>query len=375
MRLLKEAGISVPDGILAKTPEEAYKAAKKIGSQDLIVKAQILAGDRRKGVFEGGFKGGVKVVFSAEEAREVSSRMIGKKLFTQQTGKKGRICSQVLVCKRIYPRRECYFAILMEPSFQGPVLIGSSQGGVSIEEVAAEDPDAIIKEPVDIMEGLRSEQALQFAEKIGFPTHLVREAADHMIKLYNFFIEHDATMVEINPLAEDSMGSVVCLDAKMTFDGNAAYRQEEIFRLQDWAQEDERDRNAAKADLSYVGLEGRIGCLVNGAGLAMATMDIIQFHGGLPANFLNVGGGATVQQVTEALKIITSKTTVEAILVNIFGGLMRRLTLMIAYRGSSSSSWQAEDPGLYELDAAAKTVVKISEIMILAKEAQVDVKF
>uniref|UniRef100_A0ACB8FXI5 Beta' subunit n=1 Tax=Sphaerodactylus townsendi TaxID=933632 RepID=A0ACB8FXI5_9SAUR len=275
MRLLKEAGISVPDGILAKTPEEAYKAAKKIGSQDLIVKAQILAGDRRKGVFEGGFKGGVKVVFSAEEAREVSSRMIGKKLFTQQTGKKGRICSQVLVCKRIYPRRECYFAILMEPSFQGPVLIGSSQGGVSIEEVAAEDPDAIIKEPVDIMEGLRSEQALQFAEKIGFPTHLVREAADHMIKLYNFFIEHDATMVEINPLAEDSMGSVVCLDAKMTFDGNAAYRQEEIFRLQDWAQEDERDRNAAKADLSYVGLEGRIGCLVNGAGLAMATMDII----------------------------------------------------------------------------------------------------
>ncbi|KAL8164733.1 UNVERIFIED_CONTAM: beta' subunit [Gekko kuhli] len=399
MRLLKEAGLRVPEGQVAKTPEEAYRAAKEIGTQDLVVKAQILAGGRRKGVFEGGFKGGVKVVFSPEEARDVSAHMIGKKLFTQQTGEKGRICNEVWVCKRVYPRRECYFAIAMERAFQGPVLIGSSQGGVSIEEVAAEDPGAIVTEPVNITEGLRKEQALQLAEKMRFPTPLAREVADSMIKIYNFFIKYDATLVEINPLAEDSAGSVICLDAKVKFDGNSAFRQKEIFKLQDWTQEDTRDRNAVKADLNYVGLEGSIGCLVNGAGLAMATMDIIKFHGGTPANFLNVGGSATVQQVTEAFKIITSDSKVQAILVNIFGGLMRcdviaqgivmaakDLELKVPIvarlqgtRGDDAKTLIAES-GLKilacdDLDAAAKMVVKLSEIMILAKEAQVDVKF
>ncbi|EPY78929.1 succinyl-CoA ligase [ADP-forming] subunit beta, mitochondrial isoform 2 [Camelus ferus] len=194
-------------------------------------------------------------------------------------------------------------------TFPGPVLIGSSHGGVNIEDVAAETPEAIVKEPIDIEEGIKKEQAVRLAEKMGFPPNIVDSAAENMIKLYNLFLKYDATMVEINPMVEDSDG--------------AAYRQKKIFDLQDWTQEDERDKDAAKADLNYIGLDGNIGCLVNGAGLAMATMDIIKLHGGTPANFLDVGGGATVHQVTEAFKLITSDKKVLSILVNIFGGIMR----------------------------------------------------
>ncbi|XP_019380659.1 PREDICTED: succinate--CoA ligase [ADP-forming] subunit beta, mitochondrial isoform X1 [Gavialis gangeticus] len=322
MGLLQEAGICVPHGLVARTPEEAYTIAKEIGSKDLVVKAQVLAGGRGKGTFEGGLRGGVKIVFSPEEAKDISSKMIGKKLFTKQTGEKGRICNQVFICERRYPRREYYFAITMERSFQGPVLIGSSQGGVNIEDVAAENPDAIIKEPVDIVEGIKKEQAVRLAQKMGFPPNLVEEAAENMIKIYNLFLKYDATMIEINPMVEDASGIVMCMDAKINFDSNSAYRQKKIFDLQDWTQEDERDRDAAKADLNYIGLDGNIGCLVNGAGLAMATMDIIKLHGGTPANFLDVGGGATVHQVTEAFKLITSDKKVLAILVSIFGGII-----------------------------------------------------
>ncbi|MBN3308161.1 SUCB1 ligase, partial [Amia calva] len=297
--------------------------AKQIGSKDLVVKAQVLAGGRGKGTFEGGLKGGVKIVYSPEEARDISTQMIGKKLFTKQTGEKGRICNQVFICERRYPRREYYFAITMERSFQGPVLIGSSQGGVNIEDVAAENPDAIVKEPIDIVDGIKMEQAIRVAEKMGFPPNLINEAAENMIKLYDLFIQYDASMLEINPMVEDSSGIVMCMDAKINFDSNAAYRQAKVFDLRDWSQEDERDRQAAKADLNYIGLDGTIGCLVNGAGLAMATMDIIKLHGGTPANFLDVGGGATAHQVTEAFKLITSDKKVQAILVNIFGGIMR----------------------------------------------------
>ncbi|KAF3694395.1 Succinate--CoA ligase [ADP-forming] subunit beta, mitochondrial [Channa argus] len=373
--LLKEAGISVPAGMVASSSEEAYAVAKQIvpqarcrvekqktlvqphqltrctdvqtqtekskpqatpadllgvklkyvclGSKDLVVKAQVLAGGRGKGTFEGGLKGGVRIVYSPEEARDISSQMIGRKLYTKQTGEAGRICNQVFICERRYPRREYYFAITMERSYQGPVLIGSSQGGVNIEDVAAENPDAIVKEPIDIVEGIKMEQAVKVAQKMGFPPALVNEAAENMIKLYNLFIKYDASMVEINPMVEDSSGIVMCMDAKINFDANAAYRQKKVFEMRDWSQEDPRDRQAAKADLNYIGLDGTIGCLVNGAGLAMATMDIIKLHGGTPANFLDVGGGATAHQVTEAFKLITSDRKVQAILVNIFGGIMR----------------------------------------------------
>ncbi|CAJ0941157.1 unnamed protein product, partial [Ranitomeya imitator] len=196
-----------------------------------------------------------------EEAKAISSQMIGKLLFTKQTGEKGRICNHVFICERRYPRREYYFAITMERSFQGPVLIGSSQGGVNIEDVAAENPDAIVKEPIDIVQGIQKEQAARLAQKMGFPENLVDEAAQCMINLYNLFMKYDATMVEINPMVEDASGIVMCMDAKINFDSNAAYRQKDIFDLRDWSQEDERDQQAAKADLNYIGLDGNIGCL------------------------------------------------------------------------------------------------------------------
>ncbi|XP_017557713.1 succinate--CoA ligase [ADP-forming] subunit beta, mitochondrial [Pygocentrus nattereri] len=397
--LLREAGISVPAGTVASTPEEAYAAAKQLGSKDLVVKAQVLAGGRGKGTFEGGLKGGVKIVYSPEEARDISSQMIGRKLYTKQTGEAGRICNQVFICERRYPRREYYFAITMERSYQGPVLIGSSQGGVNIEDVAAENPDAIVKEPIDIVEGIKKDQAVNVAKKMGFPDSLVNEAAEMMMKLYDVFIKYDASMVEINPMVEDSSGVVMCMDAKINFDSNAAYRQQKVFSMRDWSQEDTRDRQAAKADLNYIGLDGTIGCLVNGAGLAMATMDIIKLHGGTPANFLDVGGGATAHQVTEAFKLITSDRKVQAILVNIFGGIMRcdviaqgiimavsdldlKIPIVVRLQGTrvdDAKALIAASPlkilACDDLDEAAKMVVKLSEIVSLAKEAQVDVKF
>lgn len=399
MELLQEAGVSVPKGFVAKSSDEAYAIAKKLGSKDVVIKAQVLAGGRGKGTFTSGLKGGVKIVFSPEEAKAVSSQMIGQKLITKQTGAKGRICNQVLVCERKYPRREYYFAITMERSFQGPVLIGSSQGGVNIEDVAAENPDAIVMEPIDIIEGIKKQQAVTLAKKMGFPSNIVDSAAENMIKLYNLFLKYDATMVEINPMVEDADGKVLCMDAKINFDSNSAYRQKKIFALQDWSQEDERDKDAADADINYIGLDGNIGCLVNGAGLAMATMDIIKLHGGTPANFLDVGGGATVRQVTEAFKLITSDKRVQAILVNIFGGIMRcdviaqgivmavkdleiRIPVVVRLQGTRVDDAKAliADSGLKilacdDLDEAAKMVVKLSEIVTLAREAHVDVKF
>uniref|UniRef100_A0A2K6BYU2 succinate--CoA ligase (GDP-forming) n=1 Tax=Macaca nemestrina TaxID=9545 RepID=A0A2K6BYU2_MACNE len=303
MELLQEDSVSVPKGYVAKSTDEAYAVAKKLGSKDVVIKAQVLSGGREKGTFESGLKGGVKIVFSPEEARAISSQMIGKKLFTKLTGDKGRICNQVLVCERKYPRRDDYFAITMERAFQGPVLTRSSHGGVNIEDVAAETPEAIIKKPIDIEEGIKKEQALQLAQKMGFPPNIVES---------HLFLKYDATMIEINPVVEDSDGAVLCMDAKINFDSNSAYHQKKIFDLQDWTQEDERDKDAAKANLNCIGLNGNTGCLVNGAGLAVATMDTIKLHGGPPANFLDVGGDATVYRVTEVL----------AILVNNFGGIM-----------------------------------------------------
>uniref|UniRef100_A0A3B4ARV4 succinate--CoA ligase (ADP-forming) n=1 Tax=Periophthalmus magnuspinnatus TaxID=409849 RepID=A0A3B4ARV4_9GOBI len=371
--LLKEAGISVPEGKVASSSEEAYAVAKEIGSKDLVVKAQVLAGGRGKGTFEGGLKGGVKIVYSPEEARDISSQMIGRKLYTKQTGEAGRICNQVFICERRYPRREYYFAITMERSYQGPVLIGSSQGGVNIEDVAAENPDAIVKEPIDIVEGIKMEQAVRVAEKMGFPAALVKEAAENMIKLYNLFIQYDASMVEINPMVEDSSGIGETLIHRRQKHGTQ-YVHGDAVTLPEMF-------------------------LINGAGLAMATMDIIKLHGGTPANFLDVGGGATAHQVTEAFKLITSDRKVQAILVNIFGGIMRcdviaqgiimavrdldlKIPIVVRLQGTrvdDAKALIAASPlkilACDDLDEAAKMVVKLSEIVSLAKEAQVDITF
>jgi len=401
LNLLKDSGIPIPNGAVAETSKQAFDIAKNLDSKDAVVKAQVLAGGRGKGHFESGLQGGVKLVYSPEQVEDIASKMIGNKLFTKQTGEKGRICERVFVVERLYLRREYYFAILMERGDDnfGPVLVGSNQGGMDIEAVAATNPDAIIKEFVDINKGLSMEQAKTMAMRMGFDEAAGEQAAATFVKLYNLFIKRDATLIEINPLSEDRDGNVLCMDAKLNFDDNAIHRQKDIFDLRDWAQEDERDVQAAKYDLNYIGLDGNIGCLVNGAGLAMATMDIIKLHGGLPANFLDVGGGASTEQVTEAFKLITSDPNVNAILVNIFGGIMRcdviaagiiqaakqlDLSIPIIVRLQGTKVEEARELIAKEklkiitcdnLNKAAKMAVRLSNIIQLAQEAEVSVHF
>lgn len=399
MRLLRDNGVQVPKFGVARSPEEVTGIIKDLHSKDYVVKAQVLAGGRGKGHFDNGLKGGVKMAFSEAEASKLASQMIGHKLITKQTGEKGVICNEVMIVERLYPRREFYFAIMMERSYGGPVMLASSVGGVNIEEIAAETPDAIITEPIDINVGVTAEQAKRVAEKLGFSDGSIDEATKMIQRLYDTFIKNDASMLEINPFVEDTSGRVLCLDAKCRFDDNAFFRHKELFESRDWSQSDVREREADDSNLNYIALDGDIGCLVNGAGLAMATMDIIKLHGGNPANFLDVGGGATATQVTEAFRIISSDPKVQAILVNIFGGIMRcdviaegiiqaaetlKLSTPIICRlqgtrvedaqaliHASNMRIHARD----DLDEAARLAVKISQIVSLAKSADVGVNF
>merc|ERR1712226_1683459 len=321
MSLLKDAGVPVPNFGVAKSAEEAKQIAQDITTNDLVVKAQVLAGGRGKGSFKGGYKGGVKLVYSPEEVEESAKGMIGDFLITKQTGADGRICNSVMITERKYTRKEYYIAFMNERAFNGPVIIASSEGGVNIEETAEKNPDAIVKFPIDVMQGLSKEGALEVAAKLGINPAKHEDVAETLLILYNLFLTKDASMVEINPFAEDNKGDFVCLDAKLKFDDNAEFRQKSVFDQRDWSQEDAREVAAAEYNLNYIALDGDIGCMVNGAGLAMATMDIIKLHGGSPANFLDVGGGATAHQVKEAFKIITGDPKVNALFVNIFGGL------------------------------------------------------
>ncbi|XP_008470049.1 succinate--CoA ligase [ADP-forming] subunit beta, mitochondrial [Diaphorina citri] len=396
--LLKEGGIPVPPFGVAKTKKEAGEIAKKLNIKDIVLKAQVLAGGRGKGAFKGGLKGGVKMVDTPEEAEEVAGKMIGDYLITKQTGEKGRICNAVMVTERKYPRKEYYFAFMMERSFAGPVLIASSQGGVNIEEVAAENPSAILYEPVDITVGITKEQALKVADAVGLKAK--RDiTAEMLIKMYALFISKDASLIEINPYAEDATGNFFGLDAKMRFDDNAEFRQKALFDLRDWSQEDAKEVEAAKHSLNYIALDGSIGCLVNGAGLAMATMDIIKLHGGEPANFLDVGGGATAAQVKEAFKIITADPKVCAIMVNIFGGIMRcdviaegiiaaaqelslKIPIICRLQGTNVddakvliASAAMKILPCDNLDEAARLAVKLSSIVGLARAAKMEVNF
>ncbi|EPB80481.1 succinate-CoA ligase, beta subunit, partial [Ancylostoma ceylanicum] len=302
MAVLRGENIKVPPFGVAKTAEEAKVEAERIGGKDYVIKAQVLAGGRGKGRFDSGLQGGVHIVFTPEEAKEKAKLMIGSNLITKQTDHRGKLCEE------------------------GPILIGSSRGGVNIEEVAATEPEAIVKVPIDMSVGVTDEIAADVAAKMGFQGDCAKQGADTISKLYKLFRKTDATLLEINPMAEDVNGDgwFYCMDCKMLLDTNAEFRQPELFSLKDSKQEDPLEIRAAAANLNYIRLDGNIGCMVNGAGLAMATMDIIKLHGGEPANFLDVGGGATVEQVTEAFKIITAdKKKVNAILVNIFGGIMR----------------------------------------------------
>jgi succinyl-CoA synthetase beta subunit len=321
--LLQKFDVATTRGRVAATLDEAEQIAHELGDFDIVVKAQIHAGGRGKGSFKNGFKGGVHVRKTPDEVRDVAAKMLGQILVTHQTGPAGRVVNKVLVAESADIAREIYFAVLLDRATAAPLIVASTEGGVEIEAVAAKSPEKIIREPIDPLAGLQPYQARKLASQLGFESSQLKNASKLFEGLYRTFIAYDCSMVEVNPLVVTNKGEVLALDAKFNFDDNALYRHPEIAAMRDIAEEDPREVEASKHGLNYIGLDGNIACLVNGAGLAMATMDIIKFYGGEPANFLDVGGGATEEQVTEAFKILVADKKVKAILVNIFGGIMK----------------------------------------------------
>ena len=321
--LLQKFDVATTRGRVATTLDEAEQIARELGDIEIVVKAQIHAGGRGKGSFKNGFKGGVHVRKTPDEVRDVAAKMLSQILVTHQTGPTGRLVNKVLVAESADIAREIYFAVLLDRATAAPLIVASTEGGVEIETVAAKSPEKIIREPIDPLAGLQPYQARKLASQLGFESSQLKNASKLFEGLYRTFIAYDCSMVEVNPLVVTNKGEVLALDAKFNFDDNALYRHPEIAAMRDVAEEDPREVEASKHGLNYIGLDGDIACLVNGAGLAMATMDIIKFYGGEPANFLDVGGGATEEQVTEAFKILIADKHVKAILVNIFGGIMK----------------------------------------------------
>lgn len=321
-KLMSDNGVKVQRFFVADTASEALEAAKRLNAKEMVLKAQILAGGRGKGVFSSGLKGGVHLTKDPKVVGQLAKQMIGYNLATKQTPKEGVKVNKVMVAEALNISRETYFAILMDRACNGPVLVGSPQGGVDIEEVAASSPELIFKEQIDIIEGIKDSQAQRMAENLGFLGPLKNQAAEQIKKLYNLFLKIDATQVEVNPFGETPEGQVVCFDAKINFDDNAEFRQKDIFAMDDGSENEPIENEAARYDLKYIGLDGNIACFVNGAGLAMATCDIIFLNGGKPANFLDLGGGVKESQVYQAFKLLTADPKVEAILVNIFGGIV-----------------------------------------------------
>jgi len=314
--VLKQYGVAVPEGKVAFTVDEAVEAAKSLGTPVVVVKAQIHAGGRGKA-------GGVKVAKSLDEVRTYAQQILGKVLVTHQTGPEGKEVKRLLIEQGCDIKKEYYIGLVVDRGTGRVVMMASEEGGTEIEEVAAHTPEKIFKEVIDPAVGLQAFQARKLAYSINIPTELVGKAVKFMTALYTAFVEKDCSIAEINPLVVTGSGDVMALDAKLNFDSNALYRHPDILELRDLDEEDEKEIQASKFDLSYIALDGNIGCMVNGAGLAMATMDIIKYYGGEPANFLDVGGGATTEKVTEAFKIILSDEKVKGIFVNIFGGIMK----------------------------------------------------
>ncbi|MDF1740334.1 MAG: ADP-forming succinate--CoA ligase subunit beta [Verrucomicrobiales bacterium] len=319
--LFEKFGVPTPKGQVADTPEAAREAAQGLGSE-IVVKAQVHAGGRGKGTFKNGFQGGVHLVKNADEAATIAEKMIGQTLVTHQTGEEGKLVSKVMIADAVDIEKEYYLAILMDRESRSPVIVASTEGGVNIEEVAEKTPELIHNEKIHPLLGLQPYEIRNVASKLGFSGDTAKQFAKLLKGLFKLFMECDCSMVEINPLVTTPDGQVLALDAKFDFDDNALYRHPDIQELHDPTEEDPREVEAAKYDLNYIGLDGNIACLVNGAGLAMATMDIIKHCGGEPANFLDVGGGATQEQVRNAFKIILGDPNVKGILVNIFGGIM-----------------------------------------------------
>jgi succinyl-CoA synthetase beta subunit len=320
--LFLKFGVPTPGGFVASTAAEAQEAAEKLGA-GIVVKAQIHAGGRGKGTFKNGFKGGVHLAETPAKAAEIAGQMLGQVLETHQTGPEGKLVSKVLVAQSVDIKKEYYLAILLDRAERCPVIVASAEGGVNIEEVAENHPDAIIRTYVHPALGIQSYQCRKIARQIGLGSDKLRAFEKLLTALYRLFIESDCSMVEVNPLVETTDGQILALDAKFNFDDNALYRQKAVAAMRDTTEEDPREVDASAFNLNYIGLDGDIACMVNGAGLAMATMDIIKLHGGEPANFLDVGGGANEEQVKQAFRILLSDPKVKAILVNIFGGIMR----------------------------------------------------
>ncbi|SFX48975.1 succinyl-CoA synthetase beta subunit [Thermoactinomyces sp. DSM 45891] len=315
-QLLKKYGAIVPNGHVAFHADEAVEAAEKLGGELWVVKAQIHAGGRGKA-------GGVKLARSLDEVRAYANELLGKILVTHQTGPEGKEVKRLLIEEGCPIEKEYYIGVVIDRSSNAVVMMGSEEGGTEIEEVAEKTPEKIFKEVIDPAVGMSPFQARRLAYSINIPKDKVNQAAKFMLGLYEAFVSNDCSLAEINPLVTTSDGRVMALDAKLNFDSNALYRHKDILELRDLNEEDPKEIEASKFDLSYIALDGNIGCMVNGAGLAMATMDIIKHYSGDPANFLDVGGGATAEKVTEAFKIILSDEKVKGIFINIFGGIMK----------------------------------------------------
>jgi succinyl-CoA synthetase beta subunit len=319
--LFDRFSVPSPKGKAASTAKEAYDAAKWLDVKNLVVKAQVHAGGRGKGTFKNGFQGGVHLVESAEAARDTAVQMLGQTLVTKQTGDEGRLVRKVMIAESVEIKKELYLAILMDRASSQPVIIASTEGGMDIEEVAESHPEKIQREFIHPIAGLQAYQVRKLCHNLGLTT-TARQFGRLLHALYKLFIECDCSMVEINPVVITTDDHVYALDAKFNFDDNALYRHPEIQAMRDKDEEDPREVAASEYELNYIGLDGNIACLVNGAGLAMATMDIIKHRGGEPANFLDVGGGASKEQVSAAFKIILGDKAVKGIFINIFGGIM-----------------------------------------------------
>jgi succinyl-CoA synthetase beta subunit len=321
--LMLKYGVATPPGAVAATAEEAEKIALSLNTSDLVIKAQIHAGGRGKGTFTNGFRGGVHLAKTPEDIKLYAGKMLGQTLVTVQTGEAGKLVSKVLVGQSKDIARELYFAIVLDREAQAPVVIASTRGGMNIEDVAHETPELLLHMRIDPALGLQPYESRKLAEYLELKGALLKPACAIFHALYHLFIATDCSLLEINPLVVTKENEVMALDAKFNFDDNALFRHPDIMAYRDVTEEDAREVEASKFGLNYIGLDGNIACLVNGAGLAMGTMDIIQYAGGKPANFLDVGGGANEQQVTEAFKILVADKNVKAILVNIFGGIMK----------------------------------------------------
>lgn len=403
MDIMRSFGVPVPKGGVATNVQEVEQVYKSVigEGKDCVIKAMVLAGGRGLGHFTSGLKGGVHLCTKPGDVTRYASKMLGYNLITKQTTAEGLPCSKVMLVERMYMRREMYISIMLDRAAGGPVFIASPAGGTSIEDVAEATPELIFKQPVDIMKGIQDEQSTFLATSLGFtpgtPGHA--ECKSVVEKLYKMFRTHDCTLVEVNPLAETPDGRVLVCDAKINFDDNAEFRQASVFKLRDRSQEDAREVEAAKADLNYIGLNGNIGCMVNGAGLAMATMDIIKLKGGEPANFLDVGGGASEGQVQKAFELLNADKQVKTILVNIFGGIMRcdviamgiisaaqkigmKKPIIIRLKGTNVEEAKKliEASGYRlivtdDLEDAAKKAVHVAEIVKQAEEVGLQVSF